>query len=437
MTDALSDQTRDETIANPRVRLKKAAKALGNSGDAQAAITAWREYLLVADDDAESHRRLAQLLTRNGQPAESVAHWRKAIDADPSDSDLLRRFAPVLGDTGDAEGEVAVLLRLLELEREDVVVRARLVRLLAELGREQEAIPHLEVMVRFDAASEEAKHWRTLAKAVVGAPEAEIEALRKVRKAVANRRELLTPLDRYIFTLHGRTGVEQAHSVRRIRRFAELNGGRSYLEIGVSKGNTFHALDFPRKVAVDPLFRFDVEQHARAGVDFFEVPSDEYFEKFPPQEAFDVIFLDGLHVFEQTWRDFTNSLKCSHDRTIWLIDDVLPCDEFSALPDPEECSRLRLEIGSPVHKWHGDIYKTMFAIHDFCPDYSFLSINSNGNGQGVVWRQPRRDVAPVLGSMEAVQTLDYFGMQRLESVMNFCSEEEAMDILQAAFTGRS
>src|SRR3990172_10171866 len=136
---------------------------------------------------------------------------------------------------------------------------------------------------------------------------------------------------------------KQRHSVRRINRIAEFLSARSYLEIGISKGNTFHALDFPRKVAVDPAFRFATEDYRKPGVSFFEIPSDEYFTRHAAGEKFDIIFLDGLHVFQQTLRDFCNSLSCAHDKTVWLIDDVLPSDELSALPDERECLRRRQE----------------------------------------------------------------------------------------------
>src|SRR5258708_5899101 len=45
-------------------------------------------------------------------------------------------------------------------------------------------------------------------------------------------------------------------SIRRIRRIAGHISARSYLEIGVCQGLTFHRLSFGRKVAVDPDFQF-------------------------------------------------------------------------------------------------------------------------------------------------------------------------------------
>ena len=53
----------------------------------------------------------------------------------------------------------------------------------------------------------------------------------------------------------------------------------AYLEVGVSKGVTFHAIRARRKVAVDPRFRFKLAEARRENpeAEFHEVPSDEYF----------------------------------------------------------------------------------------------------------------------------------------------------------------
>ena len=42
------------------------------------------------------------------------------------------------------------------------------------------------------------------------------------------------------------------HSARRVSRVAEITDAKSYLEVGVFRGNTFYCLNFDRKVAVDP-----------------------------------------------------------------------------------------------------------------------------------------------------------------------------------------
>jgi hypothetical protein len=72
-----------------------------------------------------------------------------------------------------------------------------------------------------------------------------------------------------------------------------------------------------------------------------------------------------LHTAEQTYRDFVNSLHFAHSRTVWLIDDVMPNDAYSAIPDQAEAIRQRQAAGSSDTAWHGDVYKVVWMIKAF------------------------------------------------------------------------
>ncbi len=109
-----------------------------------------------------------------------------------------------------------------------------------------------------------------------------------------------------------------------------------YLEIGIAKGETFHNVKATLKVAVDPKFGFDhVEaQRTNPGTTYHEVTSDVYFGKYiEATETFDVIYLDGLHTFEQTLRDLNNALEHLEPRGVILIDDVRPHTYVASLPN--------------------------------------------------------------------------------------------------------
>jgi hypothetical protein len=222
------------------------------------------------------------------------------------------------------------------------------------------------------------------------------------------------------------------HSIRRIRRIAHHVGARSYLEIGVNRGRTFNRVDFERKVAVDPQFRFDVEAHRSEGVEFHAMTSDLYFTQHGRLQKFDVVFLDGLHTFQQTLRDFCNSLSCAHDRTVWLIDDVLPVDVYSAWPNPAEAVRYRKQAGGNGAAWHGDVYKVMCAIHDFFPMYSYVTLTGADNPQALVWKSPRAKFSPVFDRMEAIERLTYFDLLKRMEILNVKSEDEGFQIFSAS-----
>jgi hypothetical protein len=215
-------------------------------------------------------------------------------------------------------------------------------------------------------------------------------------------------------------------SVRRISRIGEITGARAYLEVGVAAGKTFNALRFPRKVAVDPKFLFDTDAHAVEGTTFHQMTSDEYFTRHAAGAEFDVIFLDGLHTFQQTFRDFCASIAAAHRGTVWLIDDVFPTDIHSGWPNRMQASAMLRAAGGKLTAWHGDVYKVVLAIADYFPTLSFCTVAEGGNPQTVVWTQPRPGFAPRFRSMEAIERLTHADFLELRDAFNLVPEAEML-----------
>ena len=119
------------------------------------------------------------------------------------------------------------------------------------------------------------------------------------------------------------------------------------------------------RTAVDPVFLFDIAERASEDTIFAQTTSDEFFAELPAAKQYDLIFIDGLHTFEQTYRDLCNCLLHSHWRTPILIDDTLPSDVYSSLRDPGQTQAFRDAARSESSAWHGDTFKVVFAIHDF------------------------------------------------------------------------
>jgi predicted O-methyltransferase YrrM len=117
------------------------------------------------------------------------------------------------------------------------------------------------------------------------------------------------------------------------------NGYRSYLEIGCDSNQTFHAVNAPHKVGVDPN---------RGGT--LRMTSDQFFAI--NREHFDLIFIDGLHWAEQVIRDVENSLKVLSPNGCILIHDCLPL-----LREHQE-----RQIVTKTGDWTGDVWKAIVAI---------------------------------------------------------------------------
>ena len=92
-------------------------------------------------------------------------------------------------------------------------------------------------------------------------------------------------------------------SLRRINYLAKQLNANSYLEIGVNEGRTFFSVKVQRKVGVDPSFRFDRRATQSDTINLHDTTFDAFFLPTPSNEYYDIIAIDGLHTFEQTFRD--------------------------------------------------------------------------------------------------------------------------------------
>ena len=202
----------------------------------------------------------------------------------------------------------------------------------------------------------------------------------------------------------------------RLNQLATINKSSNYLEIGVSKGITFNAVNIKNKVAVDPKFKFKTQKYATENIVFLEITSDEFFKNHAKGfESFDLIYLDGLHTFEQTFRDFCASVSLAHSQTIWLIDDTCPGSYAQAQSSLQNCTKLRQFSPEKNGNWMGDVFKIVAAIHDFFPQFSFATFPHHG--QTVVWNQWRSDFEPLWNSLETISRLEYLDFVELQETL--------------------
>ena len=174
-----------------------------------------------------------------------------------------------------------------------------------------------------------------------------------------------------------------------VQQLLSLYKFSNYLEIGVNRGVTFREVVAKRKVAVDPEFLFDVPESNKNDA-YYEVTSDEYFGNTELKETFNVVYLDGLHTFEQTLRDFTNAIEVISNNGCILIDDIRPNSYHASLPSQKlgVLLRTKLGLGDKDKSWMGDTYRLLFFIQTFFQQYSYATVADN-HGQLVVWKKLR------------------------------------------------
>lgn len=215
-----------------------------------------------------------------------------------------------------------------------------------------------------------------------------------------------------------------------INKIAKEMEAKSYLEIGVHKGGTFLNVEIQQKTAVDPLFDFDTEAHQGKNIVYCNTSSDSFFKSFvdlqkkPPYNQkdsnfkFDIIFIDGMHTYQQSYRDFLNSLPYSHDKTLWIFDDTLPYDPISAYPDMLISYKYRKLLNLSGNQWHGDVFKSIIAIHEFNKEFSYATHIDNGNPQTFVWKTSTKAKRNDLGGEDFIKTFTVIDLYENVHLLN-------------------
>lgn len=127
-----------------------------------------------------------------------------------------------------------------------------------------------------------------------------------------------------------------------INALIQKNNYKSYLEIGVN-------------TPAQPGYNWiNIKADVKHGVDpevdtTYKMTSDEFFEKHISQK-YDFIFVDGLHIFDQCYRDIVNSLNHLNDNGTIMVHDSNPLTEITQRPQRE------------TDIWHGDVWKAVVKL---------------------------------------------------------------------------
>jgi hypothetical protein len=175
-----------------------------------------------------------------------------------------------------------------------------------------------------------------------------------------------------------------------------------YLEVGIFDGRVFTRVRASTKVAVDPHIRISKLRRTvlgmRNGVSFHEVPSDDFFGSLDPNTKFDVVFVDGLHLYEQALRDTENALAHLAGSGVVLMHDCNPSAAAVADRDPA----VAAEAGHAA--WCGDVWKAVVHLRATRPDLSVQVIDTDF-GIGVV--RPGRAESRVDMSPAEIERMTY------------------------------
>ncbi len=119
-----------------------------------------------------------------------------------------------------------------------------------------------------------------------------------------------------------------------IQKIIELKKFKSYLEIGCDSDDSFSKIRIENKIGVDPVSGGN-----------FKGTSDQFFSQ--NKDFFDCIFIDGLHEYDQVYKDLKNSIQFLNKDGIIFLHDTLPSSiHQQAVP---RYKRI----------WNGDVWKVI------------------------------------------------------------------------------
>ena len=122
-----------------------------------------------------------------------------------------------------------------------------------------------------------------------------------------------------------------------IEYLIKKNNYTNYLEIGCDQNQLFSKVIIDNKIGVDPVSGGNIRK-----------TSDEFFKE--NNGKFDIVFIDGLHTYEQVKKDILNSVNCLNENGIILVHDCMP-DSLGKQAVP----RYKMQ-------WNGDVWKAIVEL---------------------------------------------------------------------------
>lgn len=150
---------------------------------------------------------------------------------------------------------------------------------------------------------------------------------------------------------------------------------KTYLEIGIRNGVSL-ALAMPSTICygVDPEPNIKVDLSEKTKI--FSMTSDDFFGKYDElildNKKIDFAFIDGMHLFDFVLRDFINTEKNCHKKSIITLHDTIPKDEITS-------RRIR-----ETDHWTGDVYKIIPILKKYRPDLKILNTDIAPSGLTII-----------------------------------------------------
>ena len=174
-------------------------------------------------------------------------------------------------------------------------------------------------------------------------------------------------------------------------------GGGSYLEIGVELGQSLLPIQARQKHGVDPnpivpmrhrLRMFMQNMFSRNKVHLHQMTSDDFFacrSSILGDSKIDVALVDGLHTFEQAYRDVLNCLEVLSPSGVIIMHDCNPPSARIAFRARSHSEALKEFPADGDFRWCGDVWKAIVLLRSLHSDLRTFVLDTDF-GLGIVCR---------------------------------------------------
>lgn len=211
----------------------------------------------------------------------------------------------------------------------------------------------------------------------------------------------------------------------------------SYLEIGVKRGENFFPIKAAKKTAVDPFFDFPFKTRFRwmyknpsnLTARYYEIPSDDYFTSIGKNRGMDVVFIDGLHTYEQSLKDVRNALEILNKGGVIVMHDCNPPHKAAAYPSTTKEEAVAANMDGWTGEWCGDVWKTICHLRSVQRDVRAFVLDCD-YGLGIVTRSDPDTLLNLTAGQVAEMTYDDLAANR-ETLIGLKPETYFFDFLKS------
>ena len=166
-----------------------------------------------------------------------------------------------------------------------------------------------------------------------------------------------------------------------IEYLIKKNNYTNYLEIGCDQNQLFSKFLIENKIGVDPVSGGNIRK-----------TSDDFFKE--NVNKFDIVFIDGLHTYEQVKKDILNSVNFLNENGIILVHDCMP-DSLGKQAVP----RYKMQ-------WNGDVWKAIVDLRQ--KENLNIYTCEMDQGIGIITNKKNSSVLKLNKPIGKIKFKDYF-----------------------------